>query len=1032
MNVVADAPPAPDQHGAKEQARAAANNSTLSADRPFPGLRPFAFADRDFFFGRESQAFALYRLVDASQFIAVVGGSGSGKSSLVRAGLCDLLDQESSDPLGPSWVWRDMRPGGSPIRRLAETLARISAREEADVVRLRDRIDARLRQSSFSLESALKEAGRLGGQRLLLIVDQFEELFRFGLAGLGLRNAGVAEARARDEATLFVQILLDARRVPDVHVLITMRSDFIGDCAFFCGLPEAVSATQYLVPGLTRMQLEDVIRRPIEKAGGSIEPELIERLLNDCSQEFDQLPVLQHCLMRMWDRGGGTSADGLRRLTRQTYDDIGRMKETLSRHADEVLRQCAGKELAVEQAFRALSEFDREGRAIRRPLRFDKLVAETGVAEAELRAVLDKFRAPSCSFLVPPPSVAQILAQDDRVDIGHEALLRRWKKLAGETEQVETTTGRPPDGWLAKEQLDGQRYRTLASLLEGGPSGEMATLNDPERVKLWWDARPRTSDWADRYGGKFEGVKTLIDDNISAKRRARHNRRVARAAVVGAVLVAVGAFGFWWRESSIREAEYNLRAEAKAASQLICDFLDAYHKGKITERGALSLKPMIDNFTGKVRGHLSPLEAGKLWVAGLNAQAELLMASDTSDSTPRMAAEARKNAQALVQRYPADPEAQQMLFESLMRIGDILAARPDSRDTIGEAVVDFRQALETATTLNALDARLPSFDARERATDDAVKAYLSLGDAYLRRSPPSPKDALEEYRKARETAKGMENFYPNDEDLRRDRAAASFRTGEVLADLGSWDEANEALNEAEKIQIDLISDNVNVKWDLSDTYLAFGGIIAQIVSPKAALDQYKKAVQLREELLESDSGSIRNRKRLAADYDRILSVIEAVNLSRDDSTWKYFRNQIDNLKQLAEKDYAARDEWLAKLWIALKHRGDLVDVQKFAGAQKFKLRNYAEALEAWSQLATSSKGVQLLWSRFDDHIQMADAFADASPPDWRRAAAAYEAAATIARVNLADDPSNPVWRANAETAALQAARAISRSASDTQ
>ena len=248
----------------------------MSADRPFPGLRPFAFADRDFFFGRESQAFALYRLVDASQFIAVVGGSGSGKSSLVRAGLCDLLDQESSDPLGPSWVWRDMRPGGSPIRRLAETLARISAREEADVVRLRDRIDARLRQSSFSLESALKEAGRLGGQRLLLIVDQFEELFRFGLAGLGLRNAGVAEARARDEATLFVQILLDARRVPDVHVLITMRSDFIGDCAFFCGLPEAVSATQYLVPGLTRMQLEDVIRRPIEKAGGSIEPELID------------------------------------------------------------------------------------------------------------------------------------------------------------------------------------------------------------------------------------------------------------------------------------------------------------------------------------------------------------------------------------------------------------------------------------------------------------------------------------------------------------------------------------------------------------------------------------------------------------------------------------------------------------------------------------------------------------------------------------------------------------------------------------
>jgi hypothetical protein len=80
------------------------------------------------------------------------------------------------------------------------------------------------------------------------------------------------------------------------------------------------------------------------------------------------------------------------------------------------------------KAFRALSELDREGRAIRRALRFDKLLAETGVSEGDLRAVLDRFRTPTCSFLVPPPSVAPTLALDERVDIGHETLLRRWKK----------------------------------------------------------------------------------------------------------------------------------------------------------------------------------------------------------------------------------------------------------------------------------------------------------------------------------------------------------------------------------------------------------------------------------------------------------------------------------------------------------------------------------------------------------------------------------------------------------------------------
>jgi hypothetical protein len=285
----AAAPPPPD------------DGTRLSNERPFPGLRPFGFADRGFFFGRERQAFALYRLVENGRFIAVIGGSGCGKSSLVLAGLQALLADETADSGGPTWACLDMRPGGAPITRLAGALSRLSAKDGPDeAARRRDRIEWTLRQSSFSFERALEEAGGLSGRSLILVVDQFEELFRFGLAGLGYRRGGVEEARRREEATQFVQILLDAdrRRIENVRVLITMRSDFIGDCGYFHGLSEAVSATQYLVPNLTRGQLEDAIRKPIEKAGGAIEPELVERLLNDCGDELDQLPVLQHCLMR--------------------------------------------------------------------------------------------------------------------------------------------------------------------------------------------------------------------------------------------------------------------------------------------------------------------------------------------------------------------------------------------------------------------------------------------------------------------------------------------------------------------------------------------------------------------------------------------------------------------------------------------------------------------------------------------------------------------------------------------------------------
>ena len=150
--------------------------------------------------------------------------------------------------------------------------------------------------------------------------------------------------------------------------------------------------------------------------------------------------------------------------------------------------------------------------------------------------MLDRFRAPNCSFLVPSLFVSPTLGPDERVDIGHEALLRRWKTIAGKTEPVDPKTGRPPPGWLAEEQIDGQRYHTLVSLLDGTAGGERATLDDPERTKQWWGRLPRTAAWADRYGGKFEQVEKLIDDAIEAKVRSKRNRLLTAAlGVIGAL-----------------------------------------------------------------------------------------------------------------------------------------------------------------------------------------------------------------------------------------------------------------------------------------------------------------------------------------------------------------------------------------------------------------------------------------------------------------------------------------------------------------
>ena len=279
----------------------------LTADRPFPGLRPFDFPDHDFFFGRDHEVYSLYRLVDRSRFIAVVGSSGSGKSSLVRAGLLPLLKEENESPGGRRWIWKELRPGNAPIARLAGALASLSNDDDPVILAARqERIAFELRQSSSGIASTLGKVGGLGETTLVLVVDQFEELFRYSArepSRIGdLREA----ARYQDDADQFVQLLLEASRVSanNVHVLLTMRSDFIGECARFHGLPEAVSASQFLVPSLTREQLEEVIRTPIERAGATIEGALVQRLLNDSGSDLDQLPVLQHCLSRLWERAG--------------------------------------------------------------------------------------------------------------------------------------------------------------------------------------------------------------------------------------------------------------------------------------------------------------------------------------------------------------------------------------------------------------------------------------------------------------------------------------------------------------------------------------------------------------------------------------------------------------------------------------------------------------------------------------------------------------------------------------------------------
>ena len=264
---------------------------------PFPGLRPFEFHENHLFFGRDTQTDELLRRLRLNRFLAVIGSSGSGKSSLVRAGLLPDLCGGFMVKAGSSWRITVCRPGDDPVHNLAVKLsgADVLGAPERDATVQTGILEMTLRRSALGLVEVVRETRMAQTENLLVVVDQFEELFRFKPASSGVHP--------EDEPAAFVKLLLNAARQDQlpIYIVITMRSDYLGDCAQFRDLPETINEGMYLIPRMTRDQRREAITGPVAVGGGQIAPRLVNRLLNDVTENPDQLPILQHALMRTWD-----------------------------------------------------------------------------------------------------------------------------------------------------------------------------------------------------------------------------------------------------------------------------------------------------------------------------------------------------------------------------------------------------------------------------------------------------------------------------------------------------------------------------------------------------------------------------------------------------------------------------------------------------------------------------------------------------------------------------------------------------------
>ena len=527
---------------------------------PYPGLRAFGRNEAHLFFGREDHVDDLIDRLAATRLLAVLGASGSGKSSLVRTGLLSALDLGFFARAGARWTTIELAPGGAPLQQLARALAAVDSSpdglDEAMVAAL-------LARGPRAIAEWCRGGGLAAGHNLLIVVDQFEELFRFG------------DYAAREESEAFVGLLLESARTPDVpiHVVLTMRSEYIGSCALIPGLAEAINAGFYLTPRMSREECRAAIEGPAAIAGFTIAPTLVNHILNELagfapweegnnvgldqtlSRRADQLPLMQHLLNRLWLRAAARAHGGVVEIGRDDYDAVGGLAGALDAQGAEMLASLEDDHCGVATLFRALVTGPDPARAVRRPCPFGELVDAVGGDRARVGRIVDAFRAPDCNFLRPP--VGEALTDATIVDINHESLIRQWRALSE---------------WLRDEARAVANWRRLVAAAELFDAGEGDLLHGTALASLavWWDAERPTAAWASRHGNRYDEARAFLNRSREVQRlaelhlQARQRRDVRRLwssiAMLSFLLVLAAGSAFYAFRQSREAAEQAQRA----------------------------------------------------------------------------------------------------------------------------------------------------------------------------------------------------------------------------------------------------------------------------------------------------------------------------------------------------------------------------------------------------------------------------------------------------------------------------------------
>ncbi|MCX5336318.1 hypothetical protein [Streptomyces sp. NBC_00140] len=630
---------------AEAEAASAARDEDGAAAAPYRGLAPFDWDDRELFFGRDQLVGELVRLVREHRFAVVFGASGSGKSSLLRAGLIPRLKQESADRGRHSDMGRNSDPGAP---------AAADSRDSPDSPGSPDAPDSSVAPAEVRVftpgERPAETYGHLlvpkeGEPETWVVVDQFEEVFTL--------------CHDRAERTRFVDLLLAARN-PDsrLRVLVSVRADFYARCAEQRGLADALDGAGLLVGAMTADELREAVTRPAAAVGLLVERELTARIVEEVLDRPGALPMLSHVLLETWRRRRG------RLLTLAAYEAAGGVRGAIAASAEEVYGQLTPEQAcSARQLLLRMVEPGQGGADTRRPLTRAELAEPT---DGHVPVVVERLAR------------ARLLtADEDGVQLAHEALITCWPRLRDWIEEDREWLGHhrrlaeETRLWLEHDRdpgalIRGSRLARAEDLFAGEPTGERGRLTPPEREFL--DAA---------FAARAAQVRAVA-------RAARRTRGLVGALSALLAMALMGGLAAWHLGVD------NTRHHTDTAARRVADLADATR----------TTDPRTAMLLGVAAWRVSPLPEARRALLGSLAQVEHAVFTDPApgDGPKRFLAGSGRTLLSVEGRTwrTWDVVTGRRTASGRLPAGEVLTAGPDAR-LLALAGADGIRLWDTAT-----------------------------------------------------------------------------------------------------------------------------------------------------------------------------------------------------------------------------------------------------------------------------------------------------------------------------------------------